>query len=57
LKKSILEDAVDLERLTVPNAVKQVLEKALQKKTYQRFADASQMLQAVTYCEQKLLNK
>ncbi len=57
LKRSIQEDAVDIDRLTVPASIKKVLQKALQKKTYQRFADASQMLQAVQYCEQQLITK
>ncbi|MCK5664980.1 MAG: serine/threonine protein kinase, partial [Thiotrichaceae bacterium] len=54
LKKSVLNQEVDTSILTVPDIIKQVLAKALQKKTYQRFADASQMLQAVIYCEEKL---
>lgn len=54
LKKNVLHQAVDLQQLNVPGMLRQLLEKALQKKTYQRFADASQMLQAVIYCEQKL---
>jgi len=33
-----------------------VLDKALNKKTYQRFADAEQMLEAVTVCKQQLLD-
>jgi serine/threonine-protein kinase len=57
LKKSVLEDEVDLDCLTVPTAVKQILDKALQKKTYQRFADAGQMLQAVVHSEQILVTK
>lgn len=54
LKKSVLNEKADTNLLSVPDMIKQVLEKALQKKTYQRFADASQMLQAVIYCEKKL---
>ncbi len=54
LKKSILNQPVDTNLLSIPDIIKQVLEKGLQKKTYQRFADASQMLQAVIYCEKKL---
>ena len=57
LKKNVLNNKVDLDVLTLPDGVKQILGKALQKKTYQRFADASQMLHAVTYCENKLLKK
>jgi hypothetical protein len=33
----------------------EVIMKALQKKTYMRFADAQQMLSAVEYCEAQLL--
>lgn len=54
LKKNVLTKEVDINLLSVPQIIKQVLEKALQKKNYQRFADASQMLQAVNYCEEKL---
>ena len=54
LKNNVLNEAVDFSVLSVPDIIKQVLRKALQKKTYQRFADASQMLQSVEYCEQRL---
>ena len=54
LKKNVLTQPVNLDLLSVPGMIKQVLEKALQKKTYLRFADASQMLQAVIYCDKKL---
>lgn len=54
LKMNVLKQSLDMSVLNVPDAIRQVLEKALQKKTYQRFADASQMLQAVNYCEQKM---
>jgi serine/threonine-protein kinase len=57
LKNNVLTREVDIEVLSVPDIIKQVLQKALQKKTYQRFADASQMLQSVKYCEQKLKEK
>lgn len=57
LKKNVLNNNVDLSLLSLPDGVKRILEKALQKKTYQRFADASQMLQAVTYCEKKMLKQ
>ena len=56
LKRSILEDDVDMQPLTVPDSIKQVLSKALEKKTYQRFADASQMLHSVKHCEEQLLS-
>jgi len=54
LKKNVLTLEVDMELLSVPAMLRQLLNKALQKKTYLRFADASQMLQAVIFCEQKL---
>lgn len=54
LKKSVLDDEVDIQRLTVPESIRQVLAKALQKKPYQRFADASQMLHSVKHCEEQL---
>ena len=56
LKKNVLTQDVDTSRLSIPIAIRQVLDKALQKKTYQRFADASQMLQAVIHCEKILEN-
>ena len=54
LKNNVLTQPADIDALSVPDIIKQVLQKALQKKTYQRFADASQMLQSVKYCEQIL---
>lgn len=57
LKANILQQPVDMDVLSVPDSIKQILQKALQKKTYQRFADASQMLHSVLYCEQKLVKK
>lgn len=51
VKKRVSQQPVNLERLKVPESIRQVLDKALQKKTYQRFADAEQMLQAVVHCE------
>lgn len=57
LKHNILNQEVDMDILSVPDSIKQILAKALQKKPYQRFADASQMLHSVLYCQQKLLNR
>jgi len=57
LKHNILHQEVDMQALTVPDSIKQILQKALHKKPYQRFADASQMLHSVLYCQQKLLEK
>ena len=57
LKQNILHQEVDMGVLTVPESIKQILHKALQKKPYQRFADASQMLHSVLYCQQKLMEK
>jgi len=57
LKDSVLNNPVDMGVLHVPEGIKRILEKALQKKPYQRFADASQMLHSVLYCQQQLLQK
>lgn len=57
LKNNILTHSVDMSLLSVPETIKQVLDKALQKKPYQRFVDADQMLQAVVYCEDKLTQR
>ncbi len=54
VKKKVINDEVDLASLNLPGCIEQVLEKALQKKTYQRFADADQMLQAVKSCQMQL---
>lgn len=57
LKKSVLTDEVDLSSLSIPDNLRMVLLKTLQKKPYQRFADASQMLRSVERCEQQLAAK
>jgi len=54
LKRSIIKDEPDLNHLTLPAGIMEVIMKALQKKTYMRFADAQQMLTAVEYCENQL---
>ena len=54
LKRSIINDEPDLNHLTLPAGIMEVIMKALQKKTYMRFADAQQMLTAVEYCEAQL---
>ncbi len=54
VKRLVCGAEVDLDRLKIPESIRQVIGKALQKKTYQRFADAEQMLQAVEHCEQLL---
>jgi serine/threonine-protein kinase len=54
LKSNILNQEVDVFALDIPDMIRQILNKALQKKTYRRYADASQMLQAVIFCAQKL---
>ena len=55
LKQSIINDEPDLNHFTLPVGIMEVIMKALQKKTYMRFADAQQMLSAVEYCEAQLL--
>lgn len=57
LKRSIINDEPDLDHFTLPAGIMEVIMKALQKKTYMRFADAQQMLSAVEYCEAQLLEK
>ncbi len=54
LKKSIINDEPDLDHITLPVGIMEVIVKALEKKTYMRFADAQQMLTAVEYCETQL---
>ena len=54
LKRNILSDEPDLNHLTLPMGIVEVLIKALQKKPYMRFADAQQMLISVEYCENQL---
>jgi serine/threonine-protein kinase len=51
LKRNIVQNEPDLNHLTLPNGITEVLTKALQKKPYMRFADAQQMLTSVEYCE------
>ncbi|MCP4186848.1 MAG: serine/threonine protein kinase [Gammaproteobacteria bacterium] len=57
LKQSIINDEPDLDHLTLPAGIMEVIMKALQKKTYMRFADAQQMLTAVEYCEKQLYER
>ena len=57
LKRSIASDEPDLNHLTLPAGITEVLIKALQKKPYMRFADAQQMLTSVEYCENQLLER
>lgn len=57
LKRSIINDEPDLDHLTLPAGIMEVIMKALQKKAYMRFADAQQMLTAVEYCENQLRDK
>jgi len=57
LKRSIIKDEPDLSHLTLPAGIMEVILKALQKKTYMRFADAQQMLTAVEFCEKQLRDR
>ncbi|NNE64034.1 MAG: serine/threonine protein kinase [Gammaproteobacteria bacterium] len=57
LKLSIIKDEPDLSHLTLPEGLKEIILKAMQKKPYMRFADAQQMLTAVEYCENQLYKK
>lgn len=54
LKKNIVSEEPDLNHLTLPAGITEVIIKALQKKPYMRFADAQQMLISVEYCENQL---
>ena len=57
LKQSIISDEPDLTHLTLTTGLSAVIVKALQKKTYMRFADAQQMLTAIEHCEAQLMNR
>jgi serine/threonine protein kinase len=57
LKQSIINDEPDLSHLTLSTGLIAVIQKALQKKTYMRFADANQMYTAVEHCEALLKNR
>jgi len=54
LKKNIVREEPDLNHLTLPAGITEVIIKALHKKPYMRFADAQQMLTSVEYCENQL---
>jgi serine/threonine-protein kinase len=57
LKQGIINDEPDLSHLTLTTGLIAVIQKALQKKTYMRFADAQQMLTAIEHCEAQLKNR
>ncbi len=57
LKRNINKQDPDLSQLSLPASLMEVIQKALQKKPYMRFADAQQMLTAVEYCEIQLYKK
>lgn len=57
MKNNVLTQKIDVSALTVPEPIKQILQKALSKKPYQRYADANQMLQAVRRCKKALSKK
>jgi serine/threonine-protein kinase len=54
LKQNIINHEPDLKHLTLPAGLVEVINKALQKKTYLRFADAHQMLTSIEFCETQL---
>jgi tRNA A-37 threonylcarbamoyl transferase component Bud32 len=54
LKSNIVEKEPELDHLTSPTCIREIIIKALQKKPYMRFADAQQMLIAIQYCENQL---
>jgi len=51
LKRNIVQNEPDLNHLTLPGGITEVITKALQKKPYMRCADAQQMLTSMEYCE------
>jgi len=57
LKQNIVTNEPDLNHLTLPAGITEVIIKALQKKPYIRFADAKQMLISVEHCEKQLLER
>jgi serine/threonine-protein kinase len=57
LKHNIVTDEPDLNHLSLPAGITEVLIKALQKKPYMRFADARQMLTSVEHCEKQLRDR
>jgi len=57
LKENIIGVEPDLNHLTLPAGLIQVILKALQKKPYMRFADAQQMLTSVEFCEAQLYER
>jgi serine/threonine-protein kinase len=54
LKSNIVKKEPDLNHLTLPIGIREIIIKALQKKPYMRFADAQQMLISVEFCENQL---
>jgi serine/threonine-protein kinase len=54
LKRNIINHEPELKHLTLPSGLVEVINKALQKKTYMRFADARQMLTSIEFCETQL---
>jgi serine/threonine-protein kinase len=57
LKQNIVTNDPDLNHLTLPAGITEVIIKALQKKPYMRFADAQQMLTSVEHCEKQLRDR
>ena len=57
LKKNIIHGEADLDHLSLPEGIREILAKALQKKPYMRFADAQQMLAAIDHCEADLVER
>ena len=57
LKKAIIHGEADLDHLTLPTTIREIIAKALQKKPYMRFVDAQQMMAAVQQCEADLVER
>jgi serine/threonine-protein kinase len=57
LKHNIIKHEPELDHLSLPQGLRSVIVKALQKKPYMRFADAQQMLISIEHCEAQLLER
>jgi len=54
LKSNIVNKEPELNHLSLPAGIREIIIKAIQKKPYMRFADAQQMLISMQYCENQL---
>ena len=54
IKQAVIGKEVEMDTLKLPSCLATIIAKALAKKPYQRYADASQMLRAVHQCEERI---